>query len=594
MSPGDVLRCLRDDRMPFALVGRWASGVLVGSEPVRVVDGVPPAAEGWWVGFLGFGTRYEALPPSPPRPVPMPDARFALYDHVLQFDGDRWWLLGSDHRLAELEERLRAPSRRPYKLGPLRPHGAGATGHVAAVADCVERIAAGELFQANLCLRLEASFEGSAVDAFASAAEVLQPAHGAYVDGVLSFSPELFLRREGREVVTGPIKGTSTDRDALVASEKDAAEHVMIVDLMRNDLGRVAEYGSVHAPSTPTVEAHPGLFHLVSYVRGTLREEVSDADLLRATFPPGSVTGAPKIQALKVISASEGTAREVYTGAIGVIGPEGLELNVAIRTLEVSGNAAWLGVGGGIVADSRPEDELREAFVKARPIAAALGSAVVSMAPTVPPRLPGLSRRPDPRLGVYETLLVRDGVVVAADRHLARLRASLRALYGISPEIELPGIAGDARLRVTVRPSGAVEVFVGEVGEPRPLRLDPVVVPGGLGAHKWADRAPLTAFEAPGVAALICDADGTVLEASSANVWALIDGELVTPPADGRILPGITRAWLLEAGVGREAAFTLEQAQTLVVTSSIRGAAAASPDALDLAADLRARLAERR
>jgi len=151
-----------------------------------------------------------------------------------------------------------------------------------------------------------------------------------------------------------------------------------------------------------------------------------------------------------------------------------------------------------------------------------------------------------------------------------------------------------ARLRVVVAPDGAVDVSLAPAGPPVPMTLVPVVVPGGLGAHKWADREPVAVFEGPGLAALICDADGTVLEASSANVWARIDGELVTPPADGRILPGVTRQWLLDQGVGRVASFTLEQAGTLIITSSIRGAAAASPDAVELAADLRARLAERR
>src|SRR6478609_64260 len=373
MSPADVLRRLDGDRMPFALVGRWAGGgAILGSDPVRVISEVPvvepiDAPDGFvgggWVGYLGFGlgAAFERLPPPPPRPEPLPVTRFAFYDHVLRLEASgQWWFeaFNDAARLPELLARLRAPAppRRSWQLSSLRASGAGAAGHCAAVADCVERIAAGELFQANLCLRLEGRFEGSTLEAFASASERLRPAYGAYLDGVLSFSPELFLKRVGREVETAPIKGTAprldgstAARDELVASAKDAAEHVMIVDLMRNDLGRVAEYGSVVAPQVPDVEAHPGVWHLVSRVRARLREGVDDAALLRATFPPGSVTGAPKIQALKVISALEGTAREVYTGAIGMFSPTGLELNVAIRTLEVRGDRAWLGCGGGIV-----------------------------------------------------------------------------------------------------------------------------------------------------------------------------------------------------------------------------------------------------
>ena len=192
--------------------------------------------------------------------------------------------------------------------------------------------------------------------------------------------------------MTAPIKGTIPRPDdaagaaaalaALRASAKDAAEHVMIVDLMRNDLGRVCAYGSIRALRSPDAEAHPGLWHLVSRVRGRLRPEAGDAELLRATFPPGSVTGAPKVQALHVIAALEATGREVYTGAIGYASPvAGLELSVAIRTLEAHDGALWLGAGGGIVADSDPRRELEEALTKARPVAAAIGTTVATGVP---------------------------------------------------------------------------------------------------------------------------------------------------------------------------------------------------------------------
>jgi para-aminobenzoate synthetase/4-amino-4-deoxychorismate lyase len=200
-------------------------------------------------------------------------------------------------------------------------------------------------------------------------------------------SPELFLRRAGDAVVTAPIKGTikrpedeSMARAALATlrrSAKDAAEHVMIVDLMRNDIGRVCAYGTVEAQRVPEAEPHPGVWHLVSKVRGRLCPGVGNGDLLRATFPPGSVTGAPKVQAMHVISELEQTGREVYTGGIGFASPvAGLELNVAIRTFEQRNGRLWLGAGGGIVADSDPEHEFEEALVKAAPLAAAIGSRV--------------------------------------------------------------------------------------------------------------------------------------------------------------------------------------------------------------------------
>ena len=378
--------------------------VLVASEdadPFALLDQQPEvetdtsdAVGGGWFGYLGYslGATLEPVPPSPPRPVPLPRFALAFYDHLLRLDSSgRWWFeaLWSDERDAALRERLQILTERiaagvrerPVEVGPFAPVAPGAAGHVAAVAECRERIAAGEIFQANLCLRLEGRWSGEPVDLFARTARTLEPRHAALVAGpwgaVCSLSPELFLRRRDRRVITEPIKGTAPrleGPETLAASPKDRAENVMIVDLMRNDLGRVCEYGSVVVDELAEPRPAPGVWHLVSTVAGTLRPEVGDADLLRATFPPGSVTGAPKIQTMRVIAELEATAREAYTGAIGYASPlAGLELNVAIRTLETSGERIWMGAGGGIVADSDPEAELEECLVKARPVVEAAG-----------------------------------------------------------------------------------------------------------------------------------------------------------------------------------------------------------------------------
>jgi para-aminobenzoate synthetase/4-amino-4-deoxychorismate lyase len=412
--------------LPFALTGNWAGGgAIIGSDPLRVaadtedpfavLDEVPPTAPGparaegavggGWFGWLGYrlAARVEDIPLNDHRPVALPDFHLAYYDNVLRRDArGRWWFeaLVTDARRDALHRRLgrlRAILRRPAppvrepRVSPLRLSARDARRHVDAVDRCRRRIAAGEIFQANICLRLEGETDATPVDLFAAALARLDPPYAAMFTtprgGIVSLSPELFLRRRGRHVVTGPIKGTiARDPDPAVAaaalerlrgSVKDAAEHVMIVDLMRNDLGRVCEYGTVAAPRRPTAEPHPGLWHLVSQIQGRLRPEVSDSDVLRATFPPGSVTGAPKVQSLRVIAELEPAGREVYTGAIGFAGPvAGLELNVAIRTLEVAEGRVWLGAGGGIVADSEPRTELEEALAKARPIAAAVGSTV--------------------------------------------------------------------------------------------------------------------------------------------------------------------------------------------------------------------------
>ncbi len=375
-------------------------------------------------------------------------------------------------------------------------------------------------------------------------------------------------------MTTGPIKGTAPrdgDPAALQGSEKDRAEHVMIVDLMRNDLGRVAEYGSVVAPEVPEAQPHPGVWHLVSDVRAHLAPGNGDAALLRATFPPGSVTGAPKVQALHVITELEATGREVYTGAIGFASPHaGLELNVAIRTFESRSGRLWLGAGGGIVADSNPQAELEECLVKARPLLAAI-NATHRTEPL--PRGGGAVRRPldslrrpDADRGVFETLLVEGGRAVNVEAHLARLARSVERLYGLRlPPIEVP-TGEDGAVRITYVPGRPVVI------ETRPRRarelpvvLTPYVLPGGLGEHKWADRRLVEALSADGTTPLLLDADGTVLEAAWAAVLIRRDGKLYTPREDGRILPSTSRP---EA---EPADLRLQEGDELLLSSSLAG-----------------------
>jgi para-aminobenzoate synthetase component 1 len=237
-----------------------------------------------------------------------------------------------------------------------------------------ESIAAGDVYQVNLTRRLSAPLPDDAdVVALASAlaggnpaphaAVVRLPAQGIHV---ASASPERFLRRVGADVESQPIKGTAPTADRFLA--KDRAENVMIVDLVRNDLGRVCEYGSVSVPALCAVEHHPGLVHLVSTVRGRLRPGVGWPDLLAATFPPGSVTGAPKLAAMTVIERLEPVARGPYCGAIGWVDADAGtgDLNVAIRTFWFADGEVHLGTGGAITWDSEPAGEWAETELKAR------------------------------------------------------------------------------------------------------------------------------------------------------------------------------------------------------------------------------------
>jgi para-aminobenzoate synthetase component 1 len=237
-----------------------------------------------------------------------------------------------------------------------------------------DAIAAGDVYQVNLCRVISAPLaESSDVAALGAAlaggnpapysAVVRLPSAGVHV---ASASPERFLRRDGAWVESSPIKGTAATRDGFLP--KDRAENVMIVDLVRNDLGRVCEFGSVSVPQLCAVEAHPGLFHLVSTVRGRLRQGTGWSELLDATFPPGSVTGAPKLAALSVIAALEAAPRGPYCGAIGWVDAETRtgDLNVAIRTFWMADGDLHFGTGAAITWDSSPAGEWEETVLKAR------------------------------------------------------------------------------------------------------------------------------------------------------------------------------------------------------------------------------------
>ncbi len=646
VTPVRMLQALRDQPGLAALLGDWHHGdALIAFRPTRVLapdedpfaalgaagrDGIRTGAGeafgGGWIGYLGYqlAGSLEVLPPPPPHAGGLPDHHLAHYDHALRRRASTGeWVLEAlpgadparvDESAAIVAAALAAPAgAQPYRCGPFSADASGAQ-HAAAVTAALGHIRDGDIFQANVCRGLEAGFEGDPLDLFCAGHETLRPRFAAFLrlpgGAVASLSPELYLRRTGDEVLSSPIKGTapgSSDPAALHASAKNRAENVMIVDLMRNDLSRTCVPGSVRAPATPRVEAHTGVHHLVADVHGRLRPGLDDADLLRASFPPGSCTGAPKIRAMEIIHALEPAAREVYTGAIGYAGPSGLALNVAIRTFEFAGDRVRLGVGGGIVADSDPVDEAHETLVKARPLLRAVGARfdaplAAEWAERSQPSARGLPvvpvPPPDPGRGVFTTLLVRSGVPVDLARHLARLEASTLACYGAPLPAGLPeevraradALSGPHRLRITAVPGGGTvrtELTTAAL-TPSPAqawRLVPLVLPGGLGGHKWVDRRALEWAPAPGLWSPSCDpllveADGELLETGRANVFVVTGDGVLTPPADGRILPGVLRARTIDAlraggrtvhehPVGLDG---LAGATELFVTNSLRGA----------------------
>jgi para-aminobenzoate synthetase component 1 len=260
-----------------------------------------------------------------------------------------------------------------------------AASYAAAVQAAREAIAAGEVYQVNLVQHLSAPAEGDPVEVATGLSRALarfRPLHGRPFEGsdwsIVSASPELFLARRGDLVWTTPIKGTRPRGGAaeLRASTKDAAEHVMIVDLERNDLGAICQPGSVRWPDLMAVRSMAGVEHLVSRVEGRIREGVSWTAAMRAMFPGGSVTGAPKIAALDHINALEPVGRGAAMGALGTIWPNGdFELALTIRTFAISAGRIHLWVGGGVVWDSDPSSEVEESWTKARPLLEAIRTA---------------------------------------------------------------------------------------------------------------------------------------------------------------------------------------------------------------------------
>jgi len=382
---------------------------------------LPFRFQGGAAGFLGYGLRtfVERVPRRVPDDLGLPDMFFAFFDVIFAFDHltHKVYVASSGlpergevrraraaARLNEAVAQLLSGERRAFP-GPVPFASLGADHDVhggfaepamekSAYLRCVERakeyIAAGDVYQVNFAQRFSVPIAASPYEVFRTLQSTNPAPFGAYINGgawsVVSVSPERFFWFDGKVARTSPIKGTrprgadeASDRalrKELAASIKDQAEHIMIVDLERNDLGRFCEFGSVWVPELMKCEAHPTVWHLVSTVEGRPRPGVSIIDGIRSAFPGGSITGAPKVRAMEIIDELEPVARGVYTGSIGYFGiGNQIDLNIAIRTVVIKDGRAYFHVGGGIVADSDPESEYHETIVKGMGIARALARA---------------------------------------------------------------------------------------------------------------------------------------------------------------------------------------------------------------------------
>ena len=357
------------------------------TEPFEVLDSGSPfcalkealarRGSGGAVGYLGYELHrfLEDSPVPVEDDIGLPDHWLGLYDKAIVFDHHphtAGYSIGNTPAEADLISSFSKPE------------------YIQSVKRVKEYIAAGDVYQVNLSQRFSTTLEMDPWDLYLLLRERNPAPYAAYINAgdfqIISSSPECFLTLDpiSRVVTTRPIKGTrprSTDpaedhrlAQELESSAKDMAENIMIVDLERNDLGRVCEFGSVSVPELAAVESYPTVHHLVSTVTGRLRDDCDAVDLLTATFPGGSITGAPKIRAMEIIAELEPVRRGVYTGSIGCLGFDGsVNLNIAIRTAVVKDGMCHFHVGGGIVADSDPEAEYQETLDKGRAFLEVLG-----------------------------------------------------------------------------------------------------------------------------------------------------------------------------------------------------------------------------
>jgi len=534
------------------------------------------ATPGDWAGYFA----YEAGLALEPRLSPLAQertgaagplvwfARFAKVTRMASAEVERW-----------LADRASGPGR----LGPM---GAAIScgGYAKAFELVQEAIRAGDIYQANLTFPLTGTWDGDPLAIYADVRRDSRAGYGGVIwDGAhwhLSFSPELFFKLADGQARVRPMKGTAPrgatpQEDArfkadLSASVKDRAENLMIVDLMRNDLSRVSNAGSVKVEAPFAIESYPTVHQMVTTVRATLAPGEDVGTLLRAIFPCGSITGAPKIRAMEIIHQAERDARGLYCGSIGRIDPSGdAAFNVAIRTVRLSPDGrAVMGVGSAVVADSAMIGEWRECVVKGNFLRLSAGHADL---------IETMAFDPAKGIALLELHLERMKASALAlgfsfDRHALR-----NAIHALCFDLDAP-----AKVRLVASKSGAHALDASAM--PAPLEsLTCAVLPLPVSdgdwrlRHKTTDRgfydAGLAAAKQAGAGeALFLRDDGLLTEGMFTNIFVERDGVLLTPRADLGLLPGVLRRSLIEAGRAVEADLTLDDLKGgFLVGNALRG-----------------------
>lgn len=528
-------------------------------------------------GFYAAGfLSYEAAPGLDPSLTTRIWADFPLL----------WFGIFRGCSIRDKQEAIDSWGTKSYLLSPWNPSIIKAD-YIQSVGRIREYIASGDTYQVNYTFRLKSSFSGNARDLYRDLCQAQRARYCAFLDigrySILSASPELFFSLENRNLTVRPMKGTARRgrwftedvefASLLKSSDKERAENLMIVDLLRNDMGRISETGSVMVTSLFDIETLETVHQMTSTVNSRLRANAGLADLLRALFPCGSVTGAPKRRSMEIIAELEDSPRGLYTGCIGYVSP-GMEqafFNVAIRTvvIDAENGDAELGVGSGITWDSAPDSEFEECLTKGR---------FAVYAP--------------PRHVLLESILFEEGKgFFLLGRHLERLEESGR-YFGFT--MDIPSIrdgllhfaerlSGNMKVRLSVSRDGAFTIQAEDISENiesnRPLiaiavarveRTNPFLY------HKTSCREVYEREKAARpdcVDVIFLNERDEITEAANNNIVIRKEGELVTPPLECGLLPGIFRGHLLDRGEIREQVFTLEDlmhAEEVFLINSVR------------------------
>ena len=432
----------------------------------------------------------------------------------------------------------------------------------AAVTRIRELIAAGDTYQVNYSFPLTSIFKGDTYAWYRSLCLAQGAQYSAYLDlgryKVLCLSPELFFERRGNQVSTRPMKGTirrgrwpAEDRELagwLKQSAKDRAENVMIVDLLRNDLGKVSVPGSVRVTSLFDIERFETVWQMTSTVESTLKDGVSLVELMSALFPCGSITGAPKIRTMEIIRELERSPRGAYTGSIGLLKPGGdCVFNVAIRTVVVDteSNQATFGVGGGVTIDSTADREYEECLVKIR---------FLHASPV--------------EFQLFESMLLEDGEYFLLARHLERLRSSAEYFGFRFPAEEINAVleeikkaSGEFKVRLVLWKDGQIETQILRIENADSVKgVALAVTPVDSSDRFLYHKTTLRDYHSEDV--IFWNERGEVTESRIANVVVPIDGQLFTPPISSGLLPGTFREQLLAEGKIKERVITIEELKT--------------------------------